>query len=216
MRVKRADSFVHLYDPIRRTLLASRKKKKKKKKKNLTLRIYTLYSAYIMYTSSAKTRADGDGGWCWPWIGSLIPSKRTLFHRSAALRREIYACDSLASRKSKRRRERKRDKTGKWEEKGNSKSLSLSLALETDKTEKTDKTDKTENIAMMWKQKRSMRYIRVRFVGCWMSMPETIPRSKISQLRRVLDLVKELNYLNNINWNNISIKLLLELLCVLW
>lgn len=99
---------------------------RKKIIKKLTLRIYTLWRIYYVYFIwQDKSRRRRRGGRCWPWIGSLIPSssKHTLFHRSAALTCEIYA--RAREKVSERERERERDKTGKWEEKGNLKSLLL-------------------------------------------------------------------------------------------
>lgn len=93
---------------------------------SLRSRIYT-YSAYIMYTSSAKTRTGGDGDRRWPWISSLIPSssRRALFHRSAALRCEIYTRNSLVSLEKGWDGNRERKETGKWKEENDSR-VSLS------------------------------------------------------------------------------------------
>jgi len=99
------------------------------KKKPGTMYLYIIaHILCILHLPRQEQTESGDGGRCWPWIGSLIPSSSNmLFHRSAALRCEMYVRVSIASRKSERvrerERERERDKTGKWEEKGNLKSL---------------------------------------------------------------------------------------------
>lgn len=110
--IKLADSFVHLFEPSHITGVT----------KKIWHYVFIRYSAYIMYTSSGKTRADG-----WPWIGSLIPSssKHTLFHRGSEIRN---ICSRLAPAEKKRGRERKRERQdGEMRRKGQ---LEVSLTLE--------------------------------------------------------------------------------------
>jgi len=141
--------------------------------------VFIHYSAYIMYTSSAKTRADGvRRRWSVLTMDRFTDPIVFEYALSSQCSFEMRNVRSRLDRVEKKwERERERDKTGKWEEKGNLKSLLHS----------------SENIAMIWKQKRGMRYIRIRSVDCWMSILKTIPRSKISQF---CCLVKELNYLS--------------------
>lgn len=128
--------------------------------------VFIHYSAYIMYIlhlpRQEQTAVGADHGQV-HWSRRLRSVRSFI---AAQLRDTKYM---LASRKSAgeaaggaRERETRRGN----EKKRATRSLSL--------------TSEREN--MMRKQKRgSMRYIRVRSIGCWMSMPETILRNKISQ-----------------------------------